>query len=211
MSFLSHFIPRSTDFFALLKKQAQISIDASDLLYSVSYSHPDAERAMQQLTRFEDAADELTRHIAKEISLTFITPIDRDDLLIINAGQEKIINGMHTVGRQMFMDNFSRCRFPAEKIIQNMTYMTRNIATMLDLLAQKQPLDKPMRELKSLRDACDVQADIGIVEFLDKEVPGLDRVRDLILWTRRYDKLRKTVNMLTGFADLLEQVSLKYV
>jgi len=211
MGFLSRFIPKTAPFFELLQKQNALLQEATTLLEKISLNDPSAEQALQRLHVLEDEADRLNGEIAWELSQTFITPIDREDIGAINLMQERAIDGIRTLGRRIFLAGFIYNRFPAQRMITELGNMSKDTGEMLFLLSAKRPVTGPLHTLKARKEDCDTQLDVGLGELMDDTLSSPDAVRDTMLWGQLYDRIDSTIGLVSDLADTLEQVALKYV
>lgn len=211
MDFFSRFIPKNAPFFEFLQSQNALLRESAAHLNTITQGGLDAEHALQRLNQLEDDADKLHRTIMHELSQTFITPIDREDIGAINMMQERCIDSMRMVGRRAFLDGFIYNRFPAQRMLNGLQEMTEHTSAMLDFLITKQSVDAPLRLLKNRREECSTDLDIGIAELMDTELISLPAVRELMLWVQLYDRIDATIELVSDLADTLEQVALKYV
>ena len=47
-----------------------------------------------------------------------------------------------------------------------------------------------------------------ISEMMDSEIPNLEKVRELILWSQVYERIERAVDMVSDLGDTLEEVVL---
>ena len=76
--------PRSAKFYDLFKEQHRKVAKAAGVLDDLFTSFEDVEERCKRITIIESEGNAISRRIAKELSLTFITPIDREDIHEIN-------------------------------------------------------------------------------------------------------------------------------
>ena len=211
MSFFSRFVPKTAPFFELLQQQNSLLQEATSLLCKIANFDPNAEQALQRLHLLEEEADHLNSEITWELSQTFITPIDREDIGAINLMQERAIDGVRTLGRRFFLAGFIYNRFPAQRMITELDNMAKDTGEMLRLLALKRPVTGPLHTLKARKEECETQLDVGLGELMDGTLSSLDATREIMLWSQIYDRVDGTIGLVSDLADTLEQVALKYV
>ena len=102
-------------------------------------------------------------------------------------------------------------RFPAKMMILNIKGMIEETAPMLRHLEKKKEISESLRALKSRKADCEMLQAAGLSEMLDGEIPNLEKVRELILWSQLYDRIERSVDMVSDLGDTLEEVVLKYV
>ena len=211
MGFLSHLLPKEIPFYELLERQNALLQKTAELLCTVAELGPGAEHALRQLNELEEEADQLNREIVWQLSQTFITPIDREDIGALNLSQERAIDGIRSLARRIFLAGFMYTKFPAQRMLQNMHLMTCDTGEMLHLLAVKKPVTGPQHTLKMRKEEIIVLLANGLGELLDESLSSPDAVREAMLWIQIYDRIETTTELVSDLGDTLEQVVLKYV
>ena len=91
----------------------------------------------QMINRLESEGDALNRTISQLLSTTFITPIDREDIHLINSSQETILNHIQAISNRIGVYGFTRMRFPAQRMVSNVKDMVTAIGVLLGMLGNK--------------------------------------------------------------------------
>lgn len=96
------FLPREEIFYSLLERGAGFAKSASSLLVQCCNTTSRAEREtiVRQLKEVEGAADRSIVEVYKELSRTFITPIDRSDIYALATELEKITDDIFATALQ---------------------------------------------------------------------------------------------------------------
>ncbi len=207
----SRFLPQTVPFFALLMRQNDVLQGMAQNLAGVMENSAKSEEHLKQINIMEEEADKLNREITWHLSQTFITPIDREDIHAINLAQERVADSIQNLASRFFMCGFMYQRFPAKMMILNIKGMIEETAPMLRHLEKKKEISESLRALKSRKADCEMLQAAGLSEMLDGEIPNLEKVRELILWSQLYDRIERSVDMVSDLGDTLEEVVLKYV
>lgn len=98
-SFFSRFAPKEPKFFPWLKELSDIAIGTSELLIDNLQKDTADERAAcyKLIKELERKADVLANHVTDELSTTFITPFDREDIHELTAAIDDVVDGINTV------------------------------------------------------------------------------------------------------------------
>ena len=136
-------LPRSAPYFEYFERQNSIMQEMAKLLVAIVDAEQDAEACLKRMARLESEADELQHTIIHELSQTFITPIDREDIYAISTAQERTIDSLNGLGTRFFLFSFVHVRFPAKKMILNIREMTRAIGDLLQSPARQAPSLRP--------------------------------------------------------------------
>jgi len=201
--------PKSPKFFQLFLEQNRIIVDAATVLHQIAEEFSDCEDQCQVINRLEAEGDVLNRTIARELSTTFITPIDREDIHEINSSQETILNHIQAVSNRIGVYGLARMRFPAKKMISNIKEMVAGIGRMLTMLSHGQEVTPTVAQVKQLKKECEMLLLSGLGELYEYTSPGPEDVLDIIKWTHVYDRIDKAFNRAWQLAKAIEGIVLK--
>src|SRR5512143_3493152 len=109
--------PKSPKFFELFREQNRIIVHAATVLHKIAEEFNELEERCQVINRLEAEGDVINRTILRNLSTTFITPIDREDIHEINSSQEAILNHIQAVSNRLGVYGLSAMRFPAKRMI----------------------------------------------------------------------------------------------
>ncbi len=201
--------PKSPKFFELFCEQNRIIVNAATVLDQIAEESSDCEDLCQAINRLEAEGDVINRTIARELSTTFITPIDREDIHEINSSQETILNHIQAVSNRIGVYGLSRMRFPVKRMISDIKEMVTGIGVMLGMLGSGQEVSQTVAQVKQLKKECEMLLLSGLGELYDNPSPGPVDVVDIIKWTHVYDRIDKAFNRAWQLAKAIEGISLK--
>jgi uncharacterized protein Yka (UPF0111/DUF47 family) len=203
-------LPKSAPFFELLLKQNELLLSTARHLEQ-SFIELDLLAEKNKIIAFlEEEADAIHTRITRELSQTFITPIDREDILRINQAQEDCIDFLQNLVTNMHVFAFERTRFPAHKLMETMRQMLELTQVMLMGLSNKEDVHKT-RAFRALRSDCEMLLSVGLAELYDRAAAHEESFLDMIKWTRAYDRLEQAVEEVVKLAEALEEAVLKNV
>ncbi len=203
-------LPRSAPYFEYFARQNSILQKMTSLLSNELSPGKYMENNVRELTRLEAEADELQHTIIHELSQTFITPIDREDIYAISTAQERAIDSLNSLGTRFYLFSFVHVRFPAKKCVEDMYQIARAVGEMLDCLKEKRPPSEPVARVHSLKENCEMLLGVGLGELQDTEVTSFEQVKQLMVWTQLYERIEQTLLLFSELTDTLEQAVLKY-
>jgi len=90
MSILNWFIPKQRDFYDMLIKQSEKTLEGLDYLKKY-LTTPTTENA-EAVIKCEAEADDLRLHLVFELNDAFVTPIDREDIFRLSRSIDDIID-----------------------------------------------------------------------------------------------------------------------
>jgi len=201
--------PKSPKFFELFREQNRIIVNAATQLQQIAEEFADCEDQCQVINRLEAEGDVLNRTIARELSTSFITPIDREDIHEINSSQETILNHIQAVSNRIGVYGLASMRFPAKRMIANIKEMVTGIGVMLGMLGSGQEISQTVAQVKQLKKECEMLLMSGLGELYDNPSPAPEDVVDIIKWTHVYDRIDKAFNRAWQLAKAIEGIVLK--
>ena len=201
--------PKSPKFFELFREQNRIIVNAATVLERIADNFADCEDQCQVINMLEAEGDVINRAIARELSTTFITPIDREDIHEINSSQETILNHIQSVSNRIGVYGLSSMRFPAKRMISDIKEMVTGIGKMLGMLAGGEEVSQTVSQVKQLKKECEMLLLSGLGELYDNPSPDPVDVMDIIKWTHIYDRIDKAFNRAWQLAKAIEGIVLK--
>lgn len=201
--------PKTVRFFDLLGRQNAMLVEAADLLTGVLEEFGHVDDNCKRVNLIEADADDLRHEISRQLSLTFITPIDREDIYRLNLAQEDSINLIKGIATRVRLYGFTYIRFPARKMARNMRAMAAITGEMIGCLANRADVAAQVRQLKTIKGECEMLLGTGLAELHDTENIDMHAVVDIMKWTQVYDRIELAVERLDDLSDAIEEVVLK--
>jgi hypothetical protein len=161
------------------------------------------------INRLEADGDALNRTISQLLSTTFITPIDREDIHLINSSQETILNHIQAISNRIGVYEFARMRFPAQKMVSNVKDMVTAIGVLLGMLENKGEVAESVGQVKHQKKECEMLLLSGLGELYDSPNTSSAELMEIIKWTHVYDRIDKAFNRAWQLAKAIEGIVLK--
>src|SRR6516164_11745070 len=86
------FAPRDRAYFELFEEAGQNATRAADLLERMLVNFPDTREMAGEILECEHKGDRITHDIIDRLNHTFVTPIDREDILALASGLDDIVD-----------------------------------------------------------------------------------------------------------------------
>src|SRR6202035_4341732 len=86
------FAPRDRVFFELFEEAGQNILHAADLLDRMLRNYPDSKDLARDILICEQEGDRITHDIINRLNHTFVTPIDREDILALASALDDIVD-----------------------------------------------------------------------------------------------------------------------
>lgn len=203
------FFPKSPKFFELFREQNRIIVNAATVLDKIAQELVDCEIQCQIINMLEAEGDVINRTIRRELSTTFITPIDREDIHEINSSQETILNHIQAVSNRIGVYDVTAVRFPAKRMISDVKEMVIGIGVMLGHLSKGKEVSATVSQLQHLKKECEMLLVSGLGELYDHPVSEPGHIVEIIKWTQIYDRIDKLFNRTWQLTKSIEGIVLK--
>ncbi len=118
------FAPRDRIYFELFEEAGQNMLQASDLLDRMLRDYPESKLLAREILICEHEGDRITHDIIDRLNHTFVTPIDREDILALASALDDIVD------------------------------YTEEVADYLGLYKVRTPMEQSLRLARVLKDAC---------------------------------------------------------
>ena len=201
--------PKAPKFFEFFREQNRIIVEAATVLNTIVLDYGDCDVRCQMINRLEADGDALNRTISQLLSTTFITPIDREDIHLINSSQETILNHIQAISNRIGVYEFTRMRFPAQRMVSNVKDMVTAIGVLLGMLENKGEVAESVGKVKHQKKECEMLLLSGLGELYDSPNTSPAELMEIIKWTHVYDRIDKAFNRAWQLAKAIEGIVLK--
>ena len=175
-------LPKTVPFFPMLIEQNEILRQICSFTLAMLEAPKEMKQAYREIALLEAKGDRLHNKIIFELSKAFLTPIDREDILRINQGQEACMDCFQRVSTRLHIFEFERIRFPILRLCRLAKNMLELSETMLEGLEKHRDAHKT-RLFDSLREEADMVMATGLAELMDSsENLSAEHVLEALKW-----------------------------
>lgn len=204
-------LPKSAPFFSMLSEQNDLLRRMAALLVNMLEDVSNMDNVHKEIAFLEEEADLLHSKIIRALSQTFITPIDREDILRINQEQEECMDCLHSLSTRLHIFEFASIRFPALQMARTIYSMLDLTNQMLQGLANRRDCHKT-RVFRALRSECDMVLAVGLAELMDEHQELTSKALMRVLkWSQAYERMNILLEQVNALAETIEEAVLKNV
>ena len=207
---LKGLLPKGAPFFELLLQQNRILSRIAVRLTEVLEDQTAKEEPQKEISALVEEAGGIYLSIVRHLSQTFITPIDREDILRINKVQGEAIDLFYNLANRMNIFEFTFIRFPMKQLARTLKDMVLLTGSMLEGLANKRDSHNT-KMFRALRNECEMLLSMGLGELHDLEDPTPENILGILKWSQAYDRMELAVNQVVELAEVIEEAVLKNV
>jgi len=199
-------IPRDQAFFAMFEKAAQNALEGAEVLKELLDTFDDIKEKARKIEEIEHKGDTITHEIIKRLNTTFITPIDREDILALNSSIDDVIDLIHAAATRILLYKITEPTPQAKELGFLILKSTRELHRGVTRLSTK--MDEVFEhcvEVNSLENEADRVCRDAIAQLFDQEKDPIY----ILKWKEIYETLETATDRCEDAANVLEGVALK--
>lgn len=154
----------------------------------------------------EHEADDLTRDIIARIDRSFVTPIDREDIHMLAARLDNVIDLVDGTARRAQVFGITQSNTSAKELSEVLIRASTAIETAVVSVRKHKIVTERAREIKRLEE----EGDAIYHEALAALFEGSPEPIDVIKWKDLLDLLEDALDECEDVANVLESISLKH-
>lgn len=195
-------------FFETLENMADTIVQAADYFaQNIASLQNNIEGFAAEMKKYESQCDTYTHTVITELNKTFITPLERDDIMDLITSMDDVIDGLEASASRFYMYNLTD---PDEYILQFAEILRQSayeIQKAVHLLSQKKLL--AIREYTIRLNDLENQGD-EVLRVCTKAL--FEKVKDPIELIKRkelYERLETTTDKCEDVANKLESIIMR--
>ena len=206
MSRLSQvFVPKDREFFDLFEEAAGNCVRAAEQLEEMVQGFPDTAHIGRDVLLCEQEGDRITHDIIHRLNQTFVTPIDREDILGLASALDDVVDLTEEVADFLVLYKIEAPMDPAERLATILKDACRQIAGAMPRLRNFEDLSHYVVEIHRLENDGDRAVREGIASLFDRGVDPMVVIR----WKDIFERLEEAIDAAEHVADVLESVVIK--
>jgi hypothetical protein len=203
------FFPKTPKFFDLFLKQNELIIQASNTLFSLFSDFTQVAEKCLTIANLESQGNEISDEVTKQLSLSFITPIDREDIHAVNIAQENLLNSIKAISSRVSLYQSDGIHKAAIDLIENIKEMIEESAQMFSKIQMKKEADENHSKIKNIKYQSDLLLLVALGELYETEIIEHSQTTYILIWTQIFDRIEHAVSSAEVLGNVLEGVSLK--
>jgi len=211
-SFFSRFTPKEPKFFHLLKQVSEVLIAASDLLVDSMQCSTREERTdyFHKIKDQERLGDQLAHKIFEELSTSFITPFDREDIHSLADCMDDVIDRVNSCAKRIAIYN-PKANNP---MAIELGLVVKDDAKCIDIAMKEleslrknaSSIKARSKELHDLENKADDLYEVAIIKLFEEETDGIELIKEKEILA----ELEKATDAAERVGKVLKTIIVKY-
>lgn len=209
MNVLGLFRSNGNKFYRWFEEASQNNHDAALLLKKLCKDFRDPKKTSVKIRQMEHEGDKISHSIYKEINSTFVTPMDREDIIELTQSLDDVMDLINASTSSLVIYNIKKLPSAAEEFSEIIASSTGLIAEILPKLRHRRTfahVDKAIIEINRLEN----EADDLLHESMIKLFKNPKNPVDVIRWRDIYSLLGDITDKTEDIANVLRNLITKY-
>jgi predicted phosphate transport protein (TIGR00153 family) len=199
------FAPRDRVYFELFEEAGHNVMRSAELLEQLLSGYPDNRGLAQDIRDCEHEGDRITHEILDRLNHTFVTPIDREDILALTSALDDIVDYIEEVADYLGLYKIEAPMDQAIKLTEVLHQAARQIAEAMPQLRGFNDLSVYTVEINRLENDGDRITREAIASLFDGGIDPMVVIR----WKDLFERLEDAIDATEHVAHILEGIVIK--
>jgi uncharacterized protein len=199
------FAPSDREFFDLFEEAGSNTVRAADLLDQLLRGWPDNKDLGRDLLICEQEGDRITHDLIRKLNNTFVTPIDREDILVLASALDDIVDFTEEAADYLNLYKIEAPMEQAQRLSHVLLQCARQIAEAMPRLRGFRDINHFVVEINRLENDGDRITREAIASLFDGGIDPMVVIR----WKDIYERLEAAIDACEKVAHILESVVIK--
>jgi hypothetical protein len=199
------FVPKDREFFDLFEEGAANVQRSAELLYEVLVEWPDKAGVARDILLCEQEGDRITHDILNRLNQTFVTPIDREDILELTKAIDDVVDLVEEVADLMVLYKVEAPMDQATHLAEILRDACRQAAKAMPRMRNFDDISHYVVEIHRLENDGDRASREAVASLFDTGVDPMVVIR----WKDIFERLEEAIDATEHVADVLGAIVIK--
>ncbi len=199
------FAPKDRIFFGLFEESAANVLRAAELLDEMLRSFPDQHGCARAILLCEQEGDRITYDIIQRLNATFVTPIDREDILELASGLDDIVDLTEEVADYLGLYRIEAPMEQAQRLAHILMEACRRINEAVPRMRGFRDVTHYTNEIHRLETDGDRVTREAVASLFDTGIDPMVVIR----WKDIFERLEEAVDATEHIANVIANIVVK--
>jgi uncharacterized protein len=196
---------RDREFFDLFEEAGGNIVRAVGLLETMLEDYPEQSDLARDILICEQEGDRITHDIYQRLNQTYVTPIDREDILALASALDDIVDYTEEVADYLGLYKIEAPMEQAQQLTRVLHQASRQVAEALPRLRSFKDLTHYTVEINRLENDGDRITREAIAALFDNGIDPMVVIR----WKDIYERLEEAIDATEHVANIIEGIVIK--
>lgn len=209
---LARFLPKNERFFDYFQAAANNALETAKAFAALLETYSDVERKVRHIRDLEQAGDDIYHQISNALTQTFMTPLDRDDIVLLAGRLDDFVDAIEDAARRMWLYRIAKPSEHAKAMSRFIVKQAELLVTTIPLVESSKNSGETIRlalEIKRLEDQADEEMNHVLADLYD-DATDIKSLIAAIRWGELYEYLEEATDRAQDVANTLEAIALKH-
>ena len=197
--------PRDREFFDLFEEAGGNIVRAVALLETMLTDYPEHGELARDILICEQEGDRITHDIIQRLNQTFVTPIDREDILALASGMDDVVDFIEEAADYFGLYKIEAPMEQAQALAHVLHAAARQIAEAMPRLRGFKDISHYTVEINRLENDGDRITREAIASLFDNGIDPMVVIR----WKDIFERLEEAIDATEHVANILEGIVIK--
>jgi uncharacterized protein len=199
------FAPREREFFDLFEEAGRNIVESGDILERILERWPDHGELAREIVVREQEGDRITHDIIQRLNQTFVTPIEREDILDLASALDDIVDFIEEVADYLALYRIEAPMEQAQELARILHHACRELNNAIPRLRTFGDVRHFTVEINRLENDGDRTVRAALASLFET---GIDPMM-VIRWKDIFERLEEAIDATERAANILEGVMIK--
>jgi uncharacterized protein len=199
------FVPKDREFFDLFEEASSNIVRASELLEEMVGGFPESAHLAREILLCEQEGDRITHDLHNRLNQTFVTPIDREDIIELASALDDVVDLTEEVADLLVLYKIEAPMTQAERLTTILRDACRQVAAAMPRMRAFEDISHYTVEIHRLENDGDRTSREAIASLFDAGVDPMVVIR----WKDIFERLEEAIDATERVADVLRAVVIK--
>jgi uncharacterized protein len=200
------FAPRDRAYFELFEEAGRNALLAAELLERLLENFPDSRELAGEILECEHEGDRITHEIIDRLNHTFVTPIDREDILALASALDDIVDYTEEAADYLGLYRIEAPMDQAISLAHVLSLACKEIGKAIPLLRGfKTEISEHTVEVNRLENEGDRITREAVASLFDARIDPMVVIR----WKDIFERLEAAIDSTEHVADILYGIVIK--
>lgn len=199
-------VPKNMKFDTLLVQVGDIAAETARSMQRMLSGYPQTAGITSEIKNFEHQGDRVMRELVSELTATFVTPYDREDIYELAKYVDDVIDSADEAASMFDIYQVEAVTSCVKGQADILVAATQELAAALRYINEPSRMEHHWQNIHRLEDAGDELLRTGIKEVF---AACYDEPAIIICWKDIYTQMEEAIDSCERAASILEQIAVK--
>jgi predicted phosphate transport protein (TIGR00153 family) len=199
-------MPRKSIFFTLFSQHAQNALEATQALEKLLSDFTDVENKARDIHAIEHYGDKLTHQIMQELNGTFVTPLDREDIVGLASKLDDVTDVCHDVSEMVVLYKVRSIRPLAVQQAKVLVAAAEHLVIAMKDLEKLSGLEPHWIKIHTLENEGDQLFRTAVADLFAQSTDPVE----IIKWKDLHGLIEVAIDRCEDVANIVETIVVKH-